>query len=94
MSHKFNLNKYESDKGKSYEFCKKHRTIEDDVDASTRQLSNRLNRLSTTLFHNSNENRDLQTLADNCPKLDILDCCKLKLYKRTKPECQVCIGNV
>lgn len=94
MSRKFNLKKYDSDKGRSYDFCKEHRTIKEDVDASTRQLSNRLNRLSTTLFHDNAENRDLQTLADNCSKLDILDCCELKLHKRTKPECQVCIGNV
>lgn len=94
MSRKFDLEQYKSDKEKSYNFCKKHRTIEEDVDASTRQLSNRLNRLSTTLFHDNVENRDLQTLADKCPKLDILDCCELILHKRTKPECQVCIGNV
>ena len=94
MSGKFNLSKYQADKEKSYKFCQKHRTVKEDVDASTRQLSNRLDRLSATLFHDNAEDRDLQTLADNCPKLDILDCCKLTLHKRTKPECQVCIGNV
>ena len=94
MSSKFDLKRYRADKGKSYEFCKKHRTVEEDVDASTRQLSNRLNRLSAALFHDNAENQDLQTLADKCPKLDILECCELTLHKRTKPECKVCIGNV
>ena len=92
MGKKFNLNKYRADRGKSYEFCQERKTIEDDTDANLQQGK----RIMGNLISNVHGSIDLGLVhkSTNCPKLDVLDCCEISVYKRVRPECKVCIGNV
>ena len=88
---KFNLSKYNADKDKSYKFCQERKTMEDETNASHQQgkrmVSNYINSVVGTV------EEDLIRKSEECPKLDVLDCCKLAIHVRTKPECEVCIGN-
>ena len=92
MRRKFNLSKYDADKGKSYEFCQERKTMEDETNIPYQQgkriISNSINSIAGIC------EEGLIRKSEECPKLDVLDCCELAVHKRTKPECKVCVGNV
>lgn len=92
MGNKFNLSKYNADKGKSYKFCQERKTIEDETNTELQQekkiVSNLINRVHGGI------DMDLLKKSEKCKELDILDCCGLSPFIRTKPECSVCIGNI
>lgn len=92
MRRKFNLSKYDADKGKSYKFCQERKTMEDETNTELQQGKKLLSNLISRVH--SDMDIDLLKKSESCKELDVLDCCKLSPFIRTKPECKVCVGNV
>lgn len=92
MRRKFNLSKYDDDKGKSYKFCQERKTMEDETNAELQQGKKMMEHLVNTIHGDMDV--DLLKRSERCKELDILDCCELAVHKRTKSECKVCVGNV
>ncbi|MCK5342355.1 MAG: hypothetical protein KAR20_03075 [Candidatus Heimdallarchaeota archaeon] len=92
MGNKFNINKYNKDKGKSYKFCQERKTMEDDNNVQHKKIVKDIDNTIDALFKGFNN--ELIEKSKTCKKLDMLDCCTSKQHNRTLPECKVCSGNV
>lgn len=88
----FNLSKYGKDRKKSYDFCQKRKSLEDDDNVQLQQGKKMMDNMAS--HFRGDFSIKMLRISEECDELDVLDCCSLPKFKRTKPECKVCLGNV